>query len=35
MQILTPESSRSMPWANGLGSTLEIATDAHSLAKKW
>ena len=30
MQILTPESSRSMPWANGLGSTLEIATDAHS-----
>ncbi|MEY4787374.1 MAG: hypothetical protein RL692_1268 [Planctomycetota bacterium] len=30
MQILAPESSRSMPWANGLGSTLEIATDAHS-----
>ena len=30
MQILTPESSRSMPWMNGLGSTLEIATDAHS-----
>lgn len=30
MQILTPESSRSMPWANGLGNTLEIATDAHS-----
>jgi len=30
MQILTPESSRTMPWVNGLGNTLEIATDAHS-----
>lgn len=30
MRILSPESSRRMPWANGLGSTLEIATDASS-----
>ena len=38
MQILTPESSRLMSWANGLGSTLEIATDFdshHAQSDSW
>lgn len=28
MRVLPPSSSRRVPWKNGLGSTLEVATDA-------
>ena len=35
MQILAAETSRTMPWKNGLGSTLELATDAPRADDTW
>ena len=35
MQILAAETSRTMPWKNGLGSTLELATDAPRADDAW
>lgn len=33
--MLGPETLRPMPWANGRGTTLEIATDASHLGQPW
>jgi environmental stress-induced protein Ves len=35
MRVLTPASSRRVPWKNGLGATLEIATDAVAPGGEW
>ena len=35
MRLLTPAASRRVPWKNGLGSTLEIATDAAAPGGEW
>jgi environmental stress-induced protein Ves len=35
MRILTPAASRRVPWKNGLGATLEIATDAPEPGGEW
>ncbi|MFI5363131.1 MAG: HutD family protein [Elusimicrobiota bacterium] len=35
MRLLTPASSRRVPWRNGLGSTLEIASDAAAPGGEW
>jgi hypothetical protein len=35
MRILVPAASRRVPWRNGLGSTLEIATDAAAPGGEW
>ena len=35
MRLLTPAASRRVPWKNGLGSTLEIATDAVAPGGEW
>lgn len=35
MHILTPTVSRRVPWKNGLGFSLEIATDAATLGGEW
>jgi len=35
MLILTPAASRRVPWKNGLGATLEIATDAAAPGGEW
>lgn len=34
-RILTPSDHRRLPWKNGLGSTLEIATDATEAGAPW
>lgn len=35
MRLLAPASSRRIPWKNGLGSTLEVATDAAVPGGDW
>lgn len=35
MRMLEPETSREMPWANGRGKTIEIATDSSQLGDAW
>lgn len=35
MRLLAPASSRRVPWKNGLGSTLEVATDAAVPGGEW
>jgi environmental stress-induced protein Ves len=35
MRLLTPAASRRVPWKNGLGATLEIATDAAAPGGEW
>ncbi|MFO0962244.1 MAG: HutD family protein [Phycisphaerales bacterium] len=35
MRILDPSSARRVPWANGLGTTLELATDAAAPGGEW
>ena len=35
MRLLPPAASRRVPWKNGLGSTLEIATDAAAPGGEW
>lgn len=35
MKVLHPDSIRTMPWANGLGVTREIATDAGGINQPW
>ena len=35
MRLLTPADSRRVPWKNGLGATLEIATDAAAPGGEW
>jgi environmental stress-induced protein Ves len=35
LQLLTPSHHRRVPWKNGLGSTLEIATDAAEPGGPW
>jgi len=35
MRLLAPDSSRRVPWKNGLGSTLEVATDAAVPGGDW
>lgn len=35
MRILTPATSRRVAWKNGLGATLEIATDAAAVGGEW
>ncbi len=35
MRLLAPADSRRVPWKNGLGSTLELATDAAAPGGEW
>jgi environmental stress-induced protein Ves len=35
MRILPPEHARRVPWKNGRGSTLELATDATAPGEPW
>lgn len=35
MRLLSPADSRRVPWKNGLGSTLEVATDAAAPGGEW
>lgn len=35
MRMLGPETSRWMPWANGGGTTLEVATDSSQIGHAW
>ena len=35
MRLLAPAASRRVPWKNGLGVTLEVATDAVSAGGEW
>lgn len=35
MRVVTPKDARRMPWANGLGTTVEVASDAVAADAPW